>query len=187
MRTLIIDNESTLLGKLRQLVPGEKVIKKWDEICPNSTAGYDLIILSGGSQLSVEGDEKGLKPEMDLVSPTKIPVVGICYGCEVIVKTFGGTLEKMPEREKGIFEIKVIHDEDIFGGKDTLNVYENHKWRIKTLPDNFIILAESDYGIEAIRHVSLPIYGFQFHPENFAEQTEGDEAFIRLFNTIVGR
>ena len=102
----------------------------------------------------------------------------------MIVEAFGGGLEKMPEKKAGIIDISVMRPDPLFAGKSILRVYENHSWRIKTLPPDFEVLAASDHAIEAIRHKTKSIYGFQFHPEQFVDQTDGDEVFLRIFYKI---
>ncbi len=184
MKTLLIDNGSTLLTKLEKLIPGEKIVASLEDISSLSDNNYNLIVLSGGGRYIVTGNENILRPEMGLVQSTQVPIIGICYGCEVIVDTFGGTLEEMPRKEKGIIEVEIIYPDPIFDGKNIVRVYESHQWRIKSLPKDFIVLAKSSHGIEAIRHSFLPIYGFQFHPENFVDKTEGSEVFLKIFNSI---
>lgn len=184
MSVLLIDNGTTLLSQLERLIPGREIVRRWDNIADIVPDDYALIILSGGSRFSVVGNEKILSPEISLVLRTTVPIIGICYGCEVIVCSFGGTLEQM-DKKKGIITVGVIEDDPIFAGQKTFSVYENHTWRIKDLPTDYVQIARSAHGIEAIRHASRPIYGFQFHPEHFVDKTEGDEIFSRLFQRLV--
>jgi GMP synthase-like glutamine amidotransferase len=184
MKTLIINNETSLLEKLKALIPGEKVVREWSDIpMGKETEAFDLIVLSGSSSFSLrEFEEKFIKEEI-FVKNSKTPVIGICFGCELIARTFGGTLKKLPQKERGIIKVDVLADEGIFGDKRSFDVYASHEWAIGKMPEDFTVLARSKNSIMAIKHKTLPIYGFQFHPENLTEKTYGDEIF---FNCLKG-
>ena len=185
MPVLLIDNETILLEKLKKLIPGREVIRAWDDLEGVTPNNYSLIILSGGSKFPVVGNEEALFSEMSLVQNAETPIIGICYGCEVIVRSSGGTLELMSEKERGIITIDIVEHDPIFNDKGALQVYESHRWRIKELPEHYVALAHSKHGIEAIRHTKRPIYGFQFHPEQCVNETDGDEIFMTLFQKLI--
>ena len=180
MRILLIDNETTLLTKLQALIPGDKVVRRYSSLCEADSDSYDLVILSGGSHFPIEGNEEKLKSEIDLIKNSHRPIIGICFGCELIAYSFGSTLSRLPRKQKGIVEIEVIADPELFGGRDSFTAYENHRYTVERLPNDLVALARSDHGIEAIKHKTRHIYGLQFHPENFVEQTYGDEIFFNL-------
>jgi GMP synthase (glutamine-hydrolysing) len=185
MKILLVDNNSNLLEKLKTLIPGEEIVHRWDDLENINSEEFDLIILSGGSMFQIVGNEEKLKDEIKIIKECKKPLIGICYGCELIVESFGGELDNLPENHKGVIGISVIQDDPIFGDIKSLRVYENHKWRIKTLPECFIPLAQSEHSIEVIRHKELPIYGLQFHPENMVDETDGEEIFLNLYAKLV--
>ncbi|MFA6254362.1 MAG: gamma-glutamyl-gamma-aminobutyrate hydrolase family protein [Candidatus Paceibacterota bacterium] len=180
MNILLVDNGTTLLSELETLIPGNEIVRVWDDLADIKSEDFNLIILSGGSKFEIEGHEDKLENELELIKNTTKPLIGICYGCELITKAFGGTLEKSPNQHKGIIDIKILEEDSIFDNLEPLRVYENHSWLIKELPPDFIALAKSDHGYEIIKHRSKPIYGFQFHPEQFVDKTIGDEMFLRL-------
>lgn len=187
MKVLLIDNGTTLLKKLEDLIPGQEIVHAWDDLSSVDYDDFELIVLSGGSRFEIVGHEDRLRDEMEIIKTSAKPLVGICYGCELITEAFGGVLEKEAENIKGIIDVEILYPDRIFGNRKNIKVYENHRWAIKTLPSEFITLAKSEHCIEAIRHEEKPIYGFQFHPEQFVEQTDGDEIFLNLFNLIAGR
>ena len=184
MKVLLIDNGSTLIRRLESLIPGREIVRAWDELSNIDANQFDLIVLSGGSRFGVLDGEARLKSEIELVKRNTKPMIGICFGCELIVHTFGGVLEKMETKEKGIVTIKTVKDNPIFSGLGEFDVYENHRWHISKMPEKFSVLAESAHGIEAIKHDKLPIYGLQFHPERFKQKTDGDKIFMNIFNSI---
>lgn len=180
MRVLLINNGTTLLKKLEELIPGEKIIHTFQDF-PTDTSNFDLAVLSGGSQFQLVGNEDKFTKEIDFIKNTGIPVIGICLGFQILASTFGATLRRLPENRKGIYEIEII-DEDL--GKGEIKVYKNHKWVIHNLPDVFEILAISEDVPEIIKHKTKPIYGLQFHPENLIDQTDGDELFLKLLGRL---
>jgi len=184
MKVLLIDNGTTLLNKLEDLIPGQEIVHAWDDLSGVDYADFELIVLSGGSKFEIVGHENRLKDEMKIIKTSETPLVGICFGCELIAEAYGGILGKGKEDHHGIVEVEVLNQNEIFGGRKYLKVYEHHRWLIKTLPENFIALAKSADCFEAIKHKEKPIYGFQFHPEQLVEQTDGDEIFLNLFNQI---
>ncbi len=178
MKALIIDNGTSYLSKLESLFHGNTVqVIKYSEISSSDINDYDCVVLSGGHDFSVEGNESRLKREVDFIKNCKKPIFGICFGFELIAKTFGVNLELMEKRERGILDIQIIEPDNIFLNIPNFQVFESHRWVIKEPVDEFIILARSKDGIEAIKHRTRPIYAVQFHPEMFLEETCGDECF----------
>jgi len=182
MKILLIDNGTTLLSKLEKLIPGNEAVIRFDELKGLSEENYDVVILSGGSSYFINGNESKFQKEMNLIRKTEKPIIGICFGCELIVKAFGGTLKRLEKIDKGIKEITL--NKDLSPRKSKIKVYESHEWGIDRLPEVFTILAESKDGPEIIKHRDLPIYGLQFHPENLVEETEGDDVFMNIFKEI---
>jgi GMP synthase (glutamine-hydrolysing) len=122
------------------------------------------IILSGGP-LSVydEGAPEINKEILNL----KIPVLGICYGLQLICINFGGKVEPASDREYGKAVLKIIDDSDILTGiNDASVVWMSHGDYLTEIPSGFKIIGESDHSpICAISNDVKRIYGFQFHPE----------------------
>lgn len=182
MRTLLVDNGSTLTTKLARLAPGAEEICSYQAI-PTDVTPFQLIILSGSSILPVLGNEDHFAAELELIRTTDIPLVGICLGHELIAVALGGTL-KPHTPEKGITEITVVRDHPIFQGEQKFRVYENHQYRVYSPGPELEILATTTQGIAIVSHKTRPLYGFQFHPEHCTEETRGDELFIRLFTLL---
>ena len=141
---------------------------------------HDIIILSGGHCMTIEGNEEYFAGQIKLLQSVAVPVIGICLGFEIIVKAFGGKLIEMPINEKCELTIKKLVDDDIFSGINKIKAYENHKWKVKDLPYSLMPLATSCYGVEIVKHISEPIYGFQFHPE----ESKFEDCGLKLFENI---
>lgn len=183
MKTLIIDNGSTLIERLITLSPGSEEVVDYQNI-PEDISTYSLIILSGSSKFPLHGNEDIFKVEIELIKNAEVPIVGICLGHELIAHAFGAEILHSGTQHKGLFEVEVTQPHEIFGGKEIFSVYENHQYGITTAPALFEVLAESPNSIAVIKHIDKPIYGFQFHPEHMTDQQYGDEVFLNLFKLL---
>lgn len=136
------------------------------------------IILSGGP-LSVYDDSA---PDIDSqIFNLKIPILGLCYGLQLICKNFGGTVEPAANREYGKSILRVTDNSDILSGvEDASIVWMSHGDYLSELPLGFKVVGESDHSpICAISNQSKKIYGLQFHPE--VVHTEKGEKIIKNF------
>ncbi|MCO6484320.1 MAG: glutamine-hydrolyzing GMP synthase [Saprospiraceae bacterium] len=140
------------------------------------------IILSG-SPFSVR-DDHALRVEMGAFLG-KVPVLGICYGAQLIADEGGGTVARSAKREYGKATLVVEKPEDPFMEDVSAQsqVWMSHADTILALPDGFVNLA----GTDTIAHAAYrshpngqaPIYGIQFHPE-VTHSLEG-KVFLRNF------
>jgi GMP synthase (glutamine-hydrolysing) len=123
------------------------------------------IILSGGPA-SVYGDDV---PTADLAVLDIAPVLGICYGMNLIAHLHGATVTAADRPEYGRAELRVTAADGVFAGLNPdarLTVWMSHGDQVRELPPHFRLLGESDNSpIAAFRHESRPIFGLQFHPE----------------------
>ncbi|NTV30433.1 C26 family cysteine hydrolase domain-containing family [candidate division WWE3 bacterium] len=166
MALLVVDNGTSYLGALKDITaPFNPMIVSWNDLKHVSTRDYEGIILSGGHTFAIATDPNEFEQEMELVKSTPIPILGICLGYELIGYTFGAKLEKLPRKEHKIISITILEDDPIFNTDTHITVFENHSWMISELSEQLKPLARSVRGFEIIKHVSMPIYGFQFHPE----------------------
>jgi GMP synthase (glutamine-hydrolysing) len=123
------------------------------------------IILSGGPN-SVYGDNV---PSADLALFDIAPVLGVCYGMQLISYLHGSEVIRGGQRQYGRDEIHPTRESVLFRGFDAsenATVWMSHGDHVETPPTGFRITAESKGNpIAAIEHESRPIYGVQFHPE----------------------
>jgi GMP synthase-like glutamine amidotransferase len=184
MKTLLVDNGSTLTKKLALLSPGEEHIVSYQNI-PADISDYSLILLSGSSLFPIQGNEGKLVKEKRLITNANVPIVGICFGHELIVNTFGGKLSSLNEKVVGLTEVEVIQPHIMFGDSKQFTVYENHQYGVSEVGEELEVLAQTDNYAAVIKHKKLPIYGFQFHPEHHTDEQLGDEIFLKLFEQLV--
>ena len=131
-------------------------------------SGPDLIILTGSSALlSKPGTRDLFKPEIDLVRKAGFPILGICYGHQIIGSAFGAPMRDLGQMLRGYEKVSVVQKHQLFDGLPSdLVVAESHRQELTKVPDEFQHLAQSTTSkVEAIVHRSRPIYGVQFHPE----------------------
>ncbi len=122
------------------------------------------IILSGGP--SSVWDESAPKIDKEIFN-LGIPILGVCYGMQLIVQMFGGEVKRSGSREFGPACIEILRGDDLFQGiEDKTEVWMSHGDKILVLPEGFISLAKSDNSpIAVIKHQTKQLYGLQFHPE----------------------
>ncbi len=124
------------------------------------------LILSGGPY-SVYGQDA---PHVsDKLFELDIPILGICYGMQLLAHAFGGEVVGSKKREYGHAQLSLTDTHDFFYGFDTdesLTAWMSHGDRITKIPKQFISIAHSGNSpVAAMRHVARPLYGVQFHPE----------------------
>jgi GMP synthase (glutamine-hydrolysing) len=122
------------------------------------------IVLSGGPA-SVPKEGSPL-PDPALFE-LDVPILGICYGLQVIGQLMGGAVAHSTHREYGRATMKHFDAEGLFHGLEKeLTVWMSHGDRVETLPPDFTNIGASENSpVCAIKHSSRPIYGLQFHPE----------------------
>jgi GMP synthase (glutamine-hydrolysing) len=171
--TQLITRRSRELGHSSIIITVEETIKKID-------AGEkpQALVLSGGPQ-SVFEDETDYSKVFGL----NIPVLGICYGMQIISQYFKGTVEVGIQGEYGNALIHGI-DHELPGNAKSLNVWMSHSDHVTVAPENFdVILRSENELIAGVKHNDLPILGLQFHPE--VEHTQnGREILNYFFNDI---
>ena len=131
----------------------------------DAVAGLDLkgIILSGGPA-SVYSEGAPLAQPWALDSG--VPVLGICYGMQLLAHQLGGSVEPATEREYGFAVVRKNASSDLFDGLDgEIGVWMSHGDRIGQIPPGFRAIAYSDNSPVAAMANDAGMLGIQFHPE----------------------
>jgi len=122
------------------------------------------IILSGGPYSVYSTNAPLVSKE---IFELNIPILGICYGLQLIIHLSGGIVSPAQEREYG--EAKLFHFEDSPLLKDLPNnstVWMSHGDKVSNLTSDYKTIAKTDNSSNAVvQHVSKSIFGLQFHPE----------------------
>ena len=152
--------------RIRELQVFSRIIpfgKALDYIERNPPSG---IILSGGPSSVTQKDA----PTIDVkILQLGIPILGICYGMQLISKLMGGKVHSAQQREYGFMKLKIMDPRGIFSGfqkgGETV-VWMSHGDRVEKLPGGWNVLAQSDNSpMAAIGSSEKKQYGVQFHPE----------------------
>ncbi|MCS7118915.1 MAG: GMP synthase subunit A [Archaeoglobaceae archaeon] len=158
------------------------------EIIANTTPIEDIraknpfgIIFSGGPTLERVGNCWKI---LERYEEFQIPILGICLGHQLIAKHFGGVVDRGDKGEYSLVEVEILEENEIFKGlPKKLKVWASHMDEVKKLPENFELLARSEFcEVEAMKHRRLPVYGLQFHPE--VTHTEKGKEIYRNFVSI---
>jgi GMP synthase (glutamine-hydrolysing) len=144
--------------------------------------GPRAVILSGGPASVIDPDSPTCDPG---IFELGVPVLGICYGLQLMALLLGGEVEKSAHREYGPARLRVDDASDLFAGlgrqldsrdkldhagdhdeSQGLKVWMSHGDRIKALPPGFEIIAHTDNSpVAAMRDKARGLYAVQFHPE----------------------
>jgi GMP synthase (glutamine-hydrolysing) len=137
-------------------------------------------VLSGGPASTLDPGAPDLDPALTRLG---VPVLGICYGMQILALRLGGVIERGEDREYGRALLKLEGEDPLFEGVDggaERVVWMSHGDRVLRLPDGFRVLGRSESSpFAAVRHSDLPIWGLLFHPE--VVHTQGGAQMIANF------
>ncbi len=132
-------------------------------------AQYSAVIISGSPILLTQIDTKKEIQRFDFIRTIDKPILGICYGLQIISLVFGGSVSIDNEIKK-TESINILHHTPFFDGISNFEFDENHSEHV-TVPNNFVLIAKSaTCANEAMIHTTLPIFAVQFHPETSGKQ-----------------
>ncbi|MFI5415962.1 MAG: type 1 glutamine amidotransferase, partial [Nitrososphaerales archaeon] len=126
-------------------------------------------------------------PEMNIVNSKLVkrsleddkPLLGICYGAEILALTLGGTIKKMTSPRHGLYEIDIIKDNPLCSGK--IKGFESHSYMVSKLDSSFTQIATSDdCKFEIFQYDNKNVFGTQFHPEMSID----GKAILEKFSSI---
>tara|TARA_B100002052_G_scaffold216370_1_gene198328 strand:- start:822 stop:2345 length:1524 start_codon:yes stop_codon:yes gene_type:complete len=153
----------------------------WDEI-PNLDS-VDGFVLSGGPESSnIEGN-----PNISSnIFETKKPILGICYGMQVLAFQEGGEIQNEGNKEFGYAKINLSNQTSLFiNTSDSIDVWMSHGDKVISLPEGYETLASSDNSpIAAYQNLEKNYFGLQFHPE--VTHTDHGLKIIENFINVCG-
>ena len=151
---------------------------KLDELRSYSPVG---IVLSGGPCSVYDKDATNCDRR---VFELGVPVLGICYGLQLMVHVLGGTVRPADKREYGHANVEIQNDSRLFHGLPRkLNVWMSHGDEAEKLPPGFRLTASSSGTIGAIEDPARSLWAVQFHPE--VHHTQHGTDVLRNFALVI--
>ena len=155
-------------------------IHNFDDTDAEFVRGFDPkgIIFTGGPQ-SAYGE--GAPSIDDEIFSLGIPILGICYGAQLMAYRLGGTIDSAPVSEYGHTDVTIDDKGGILASADDVNTcWMSHTDYISTPPEGFVITAHTDEcPVAAMEDRARGFYAVQFHPE--VNHTRHGAEFIRSF------
>tara|TARA_A200000113_G_scaffold156868_1_gene141504 strand:+ start:8055 stop:9578 length:1524 start_codon:yes stop_codon:yes gene_type:complete len=162
-------------------------LKIYSEVCPwdeiTDIENVEGFILSGGPESSnIEGN-----PNIDSkIFDSGKPILGVCYGMQVLAFQEGGQIVNEGKKEFGHTQIKMESKSSIFAKTDNdFSVWMSHGDKVESLPEGYEVIASSDNSpIAAFQNQLKSYYGLQFHPEVTHTQhgTQVIKNFLKICN-----
>ncbi|MFM8658969.1 MAG: type 1 glutamine amidotransferase [Candidatus Nitrosotenuis sp.] len=178
---LLVDNGSVFTENIVKFLISSKTdhtVATFDQINLNDLSESDSIILSGRRHNDQTMNALNSKIVTHCVSEKK-PLLGICYGAEILALTVGGTIRKMSSIQKGSSLVQVTQSNPLCNG--VIQVYQSHSYEISRLGKSLLQLGSSNScQNEIIQYQNEKIFGTQFHPEMTNDGLSLIEKFISL-------
>ncbi len=152
-----------------------------DEIVAKNPKG---IIFTGGPSVVYEDDAPKVDPK---IFELGIPILGICYGSQLMGYTLGGSVARASHREYGNTDMKVNTDHILFKDvSEETTSWMSHTYFVSEPPEGFEITATTDTcPVAAMANVEKKLYGVQFHPE-VNHTPEGQKMLVNFLVDVCG-
>ncbi|OFZ56313.1 MAG: glutamine-hydrolyzing GMP synthase [Bdellovibrionales bacterium RIFOXYC1_FULL_54_43] len=181
--TQLITRRVRELGYFSRILPGDATLARIQELSPRA------IVLSGGPSSVYDPGAPALPAGLlEYQRDSKIPLLGVCYGMQLVVREFGGQVKKAESREYGRMLIHASPGTRLFGAvpAKSFEVWMSHGDETRQMPEGFVASARSASGaIAAIENAGAGIYGLQFHPE-VTHTSHGKELLRQFLSEIAG-
>lgn len=178
---LLVDNGSVFTQNIVEFLSSTKINHKaytFGNIKLEMLSEFDSIILSGRRHNDQAMNAINSKIIQHNISEKK-PLLGICYGAEILALTVGGTIRKMSSIQKGPSTVQITQKNPLCNG--VIQVYQSHSFEISQLGRSLVQLGSSDScKYELIQYKDSKIFGTQFHPEMTPDGLSMIEKFVKL-------
>jgi len=178
---LVLDNGSVFTKNLIDFLQKLSINfqnKTCEQLNDSEISNFDSFILSGRRKNNSKMNALNSKI-IRYAKSNKKPLLGICYGAEILALTLGGTIKRMNESHRGEEKVEILESNPLCSG--TISVFESHHFEISKLGDSFTNLGTSKICInELIQFQNYNIFGTQFHPEMTQDGQELIKNFVSL-------
>jgi GMP synthase (glutamine-hydrolysing) len=138
------------------------------DVQPSDTPAAELrdrkgIIISGGPASVLEPGSPDIDPD---ILHARVPLLGICYGHQLLARHLGGTVQKGERGEYGVAHLTVTCPDPLWNGVERSQIWMSHFDTVAATPPGFRVTASSEVsGIAAMSNSDRKLFGIQFHPE----------------------
>ena len=148
------------------------------EIPLEALNGRRGLIISGGPCSVYEPDSANIDPA---ILHAGIPVLGICYGHQLIAHHLGGKVQQGDRGEYGVARLELIADDRLWRGIDrSFQIWMSHRDSVMEMPPGFAAIGNTETcGVAGMVDAERKLYGIQFHPE--VVHTHGGQDILRNF------
>lgn len=163
---------------------GDVTTTRWDENLISRFCDFDGVVLSGSpDMMSREDTQEKFRREAEAVMNARVPVLGVCFGHQLIAHAFGSAVITDAENVLRFVKTKVLIDHPLFVGlPKEVSLLESRHEIVKALPQGFQKLATSETSpIAAMKHRKHPLYGVQFHPERYTKDNPAGKLVVNNF------
>lgn len=153
---------------------------------PQNYQGFKIILsgvpLSADYSLSTPATKAQISDHYGWIKNWQGPVLGICYGHQILAHLFGGEVQPLEKRVVDRqYPLKIDHNPDqgsIFSGLNTIHVFAEHRDYVSRIPENFEVLAQKGNVPYILYEPNRNFYGMQFVPERSGPKTQ--KALLRF-------
>ncbi len=172
VRILLVDNYDSFTWNLHHALEREGAtvdVHRNDQVVPAGITSFDGVVLSPGPGLPTEAGQT--LNVITAAATNSVPLLGVCLGMQAMAIAYGGELTQLESVLHGCSTpLAWMDDPLLFAGiRPGSNIGHYHSWVVQDdeLPAALRITARNAAGLPmAMRHVSLPHVGVQFHPES---------------------
>ncbi len=131
---------------------------------PTEIGKPGAVILSGGPKSTSDVDAPDI--DFDALKDYGVPVLGVCYGMQLLNIKFGGSVEKSDKREYGPADLFPVECTGLYEGiSESSQVWMSHSDTVQNLPDGTEVIAKNQHGTPVSLKWNERFFGIQFHPE----------------------
>jgi GMP synthase (glutamine-hydrolysing) len=178
---LVVDNGSVYTPSLLDSITNLNIDFEYhvfSNISSLNLDNYSSVILSGRRKNDSQMNIINSKLVKHSIENDK-PLLGICYGAEILALTLGGTIKKMSSSRYGLHEIEIVKSNPLCEGK--IKGFESHSYMVSKVNTLFTQIASStDCKFEIFQYDDKNIFGTQFHPE----MSSDGKALLEKFSSI---
>lgn len=180
---LLVDNGSVFTPHVDQCLrsTGADFVKlRVEDVRPADAGRYGPFILSGRRRNHRVTNATNARIVRHCAS-AGIPLLGICYGAEIMALALGGAIRRMDAPRQGPHRIRVTRRNPLSSG--SIMAYESHSYEIARLgPDITPVAGSEACRHEIVMHANGRMFGTQFHPEMTTDGRSIIEKFVNTFN-----